>query len=191
MAINPQNFRRKHLSIRNKMTEQEVKEKSILIMKQIMKEEWYEKAEELFAYYPLGNEVDCRSLIRQAWKAGKRIALPRTAENYRMDFFYVESYEQLEEGRFHVMEPKTDCIRAFPGEQPVIVPGSVFGRDGSRYGYGKGYYDRFFSVNPNLNRYGVCYLHQLEEQLITTGYDVPMHVIYTESECIKCVNWKR
>ena len=50
MAINPQNFRREHLSIRNKMTKQEVKEKSILIMKRIMKEEWYEKAEELFAY---------------------------------------------------------------------------------------------------------------------------------------------
>ena len=187
MEINLQNFRREHLSVRNKMTKQEVKEKSILIMKRIIKEEWYEKSEELFAYYPIGNEADCRSLIRQAWKEGKRIALPRTAENYRMDFFYVESYEQLEEGRFHVMEPRADCIRAFPLEQPVVVPGSVFGRDGSRYGYGKGYYDRFFTVNPNLKRYAVCYSNQLEEQLITTCYDVSMHLIYTEDECIKCV----
>ena len=51
----------------------------------------------------------------------------------------------------------------------------------------KGYYDRFFTVNPNLKRYAVCYSNQLEEQLITTCYDVPMHLIYTEDECIKCV----
>ena len=42
-------------------------------------------------------------------------------------------------------------------KRQVIVPGSVFGRDGSRYGYGKGYYDRFFAKNPKLKRYAVCY----------------------------------
>ena len=70
---------------------------------------------------------------------------------------YIDDFMQLKEGAFHVMEPMENCVRAVPDKQPVIVPGSVFGRDGSRYGYGKGYYDRFFAKNPKLKRYAVCY----------------------------------
>ena len=49
-----------------------------------------------------------------------------------MDFFYIDSLKQLEEGTFHVMEPVRGSEKADPLQQPVIVPGSVFGRDGSR-----------------------------------------------------------
>ena len=89
-----------------------------------------------------------------------------------MDFFYIDSLKQLEEGTFHVMEPVRGSEKADPLQQPVIVPGSVFGRDGSRYGYGKGYYDRFFAKYPRLRRYAVCYEHQLEETLPIDPHDV-------------------
>ena len=140
---------------------------------------------EIFAYYPLKNEVDCRALFLQAWADGKRIALPRTKEENQMDFFYIDSLNELEEGAFHVMEPVRGSEKADPLQQPVIVPGSVFGRDGSRYGYGKGYYARFFAKNPKLKRYAVCYANQLEESLVTDIYDVEMHEIYTETEVIR------
>ena len=51
-----------------------------------------------------------------------------------MDFFYIDSLKQLEEGTFHVMEPVRGSEKADPLQQPVIVPGSVFGRDGSVMG---------------------------------------------------------
>ena len=85
------------------------------------------------------------------------------------------------------MEPKEGCRKAVPGRQPVIVPGSTFGMDGSRYGYGKGYYDRFFAKNPKLLRYAVCYENQLENTLVTEKYDVGMHRIYTEQREIVCI----
>ena len=84
------------------------------------------------------------------------------------------------------MEPVRGSEKAVPLQQPVIVPGSVFGRDGSRYGYGKGYYDRFFAKYPRLRRYAVCYEHQLEETLPTDQHDIYMHDIYTEREVIQC-----
>ena len=74
------------------------------------------------------------------WKTDR----PSKDERGKSDgFFYIDSLKQLEEGTFHVMEPVRGSEKADPLQQPVIVPGSVFGRDGSRYGYGKGYYDRF------------------------------------------------
>ena len=185
MEINQRNFRKEHLAIRNAMLPGEVAEKSSTIVKRLLQSEWYKDTKEIFAYYPLGNEVDCHALFLQAWADGKRIALPRTKEENQMDFFYIDSLKQLEEGTFHVMEPMENCVRAVPDKQPVIVPGSVFGRDGSRYGYGKGYYDRFFAKNPKLKRYAVCYANQLEESLVTDIYDVEMHEIYTETEVIR------
>jgi len=167
------------------MSEKEVAEKSGVIVKRLLQTGWYQKAQEIFAYYPLKNEVDCRALFLQAWSDGKKIALPRTREENQMDFYYIDDFMQLKEGAFHVMEPMENCVRAVPDKQPVIVPGSVFGRDGSRYGYGKGYYDRFFAKNPKLKRYAVCYANQLEESLVTDIYDVEMHEIYTETEVIR------
>ena len=185
MEINQRNFRKEHLAIRNAMLPGEVAEKSSAIVKRLLQSEWYKDTKEIFAYYPLGNEVDCHALFLQAWADGKRIALPRTKEENQMDFFYIDSLKQLEEGTFHVMEPVRGSEKADPLQQPVIVPGSVFGRDGSRYGYGKGYYDRFFAKNPKLKRYAVCYANQLEESLVTDIYDVEMHEIYTETEVIR------
>ena len=185
METNPKNFRKEHLAIRNAMSEKEVEEKSSAIVKRLLQSGWYQNTQEIFAYYPLKNEVDCRTLFLQAWTDGKKIALPKTREENQMDFYYIENFTQLKEGAFHVMEPMESCGRAIPDKQPVIVPGSVFGRDGSRYGYGKGYYNRFFAKNPKLKRYAVCYANQLEESLAVSIYDVKMHEIYTETEVVR------
>ena len=104
MEINQRNFRKEHLAIRNAMLPGEVAEKSSAIVKRLLQSEWYKDAKEIFAYYPLGNEVDCHALFLQAWADGKRIALPRTKEENQMDFFYIDSLKQLEEGTFHVMD---------------------------------------------------------------------------------------
>ena len=186
METNPKSFRKEHLAIRNAMSEKEVAEKSGVIVKRLLQTGWYQNAQEIFSYYPLKNEVDCRALFLQAWSDGKKIALPRTREENQMDFYYIDDFMQLKEGAFHLMEPMENCVRAVPDKQPVIVPGSVFGRDGSRYGYGKGYYDRFFAKYPRLRRYAVCYEHQLEETLPTDQHDIYMHDIYTEREVIQC-----
>ena len=90
MEINQRNFRKEHLAIRNAMLPGEVAEKSSAIVKRLLQSEWYKDTKEIFAYYPLGNEVDCHALFLQAWADGKRIALPRTKEENQMDFFYID-----------------------------------------------------------------------------------------------------
>ena len=112
METNPKSFRKEHLEIRNAMSEKEVAEKSGVIVKRLLQTGWYQNAQEIFAYYPLKNEVDCRALFLQAWSDGKKIALPRTREENQMDFYYIDDFMQLKEGAFHVMEPMENCVRA-------------------------------------------------------------------------------
>ena len=180
MEINQRNFRKEHLAIRNAMLPGEVAEKSSTIVKRLLQSEWYKDTKEIFAYYPLGNEVDCHALFLQAWADGKRIALPRTKEENQMDFFYIDSLKQLEEGTFHVMEPVRGSEKADPLQQPVIVPGSVFGRDGSRYGYGKGYYDRFLPRCTHAGKIGIAFEAQRVARAAVDGHDQRLDAYVTE-----------
>lgn len=182
MGKNPENYRKAHLAIRDAMTQNEVHEKSSMIVRRLVCSEWYQSSKEIFLYYPLKNEVDCTALAEQAWRDQKRTAFPLMAAGCQMNFFYVTSFEELSEGRFHVMEPLAECRKAEPNDQPVLVPGIAFGFDGNRYGYGKGYYDRFFARYPHLKKYGICFENQLESSLPAGTTDVPMDRIYTESE---------
>lgn len=52
-------IRKKHLAIRNAMSEPEKHEKSRKICDNLLKSDWYAKTDWIFGYYPLGKEADC------------------------------------------------------------------------------------------------------------------------------------
>lgn len=195
---------RKHYKeLRNAMTREAVVEKSRQICKQVLESEWYQHADMILGYYPLGNEVDCVPILEQALKDGKRVSLPKTGKDCSMEFYEITSLtEDVIEGTFHIMEPKAGCqIWNFTEESychigektqdsakgwtnaVVLVPGVVFDRDGNRYGYGRGFYDRYFTRFPELFRVALAYNMQIsEETLACLATDVKMHLIVTENE---------
>lgn len=178
-----QDYRKKHKAIRNAMPVEEVRQKSLRICEYLKHSAWYEKADVIFSYYPLGNEVSAQEFHEKIWSDGKKLALPRV-EGEEMTFYVVSCMEELTEGSFHIMEPVLQCEKAVvEREHPpiVLVPGLVFDASGNRYGYGKGYYDRFFAKHPEIEmRYGLAFAHQLEREIPAKETDVPMLGIYTE-----------
>ena len=159
-----QQIRARHKAWRMELPQEEVQEKSRKICERLAASDWYHNSAVIYGYYPLGAEADCLPFLAQALSDGKTVALPVTSkerlqrdcgqvkrmqDTHRMEFYRIRELSRVREGAFHVMEPMENCVRAVPDKQPVIVPGSVFGRDGSRYGYGKGYYDRFFAKYPD------------------------------------------
>ncbi len=163
------------------MAKREIEEKSRLICGKVLKSRQYREASVLYGYYPLGNEVNVLPIVRQALCEGKRVALPRTGGDCSMEFYQITSLSQVTEGRFHVMEPKESCELVSCAEGVMLVPGVVFDREGGRYGYGKGYYDRYLARYDKICRISVAYEHQLEERLTTQPTDVRMHVVCTET----------
>lgn len=198
-------IRKVHMEIRNRMSAAESAGKSEIICRKLLESSWYQGVELVFGYYPLGREVDCLPFLKRALADGKRVALPRTGRECAMDFFEIVSLDQVEEGAFHVMEPKAECPRVKPEgpqveekcfqvkpegsqvkpgtggyRQVMLVPGVVFDRAGNRYGYGKGYYDRYLSRFPQLPTMALAYENQMETELETLPTDVKMNRIYTE-----------
>lgn len=182
----PKELRLRHNQLRKAMSTDEVGRASETICKKLINAPWYSSSTWIYGYYPLGNEVDCLSFLQQALADGKRVALPRmekeavSTKQCSMDFYEIHSLDEVESGGFGVLEPTIDCSLIEEECAVVLVPGVVFDKSGNRYGYGKGYYDRYFARFPKLYKIGIAYTHQLEESLAVTEWDVKMDSVYTE-----------
>lgn len=190
MEKNP-DYRKIHKKYRQEMMSSEVETLSKTICDYLLEADWYQKAELILSYYPLGNEVSTLSFHEKIWEDGKILGLPRVKGD-EMDFYQVESIADLEEGNFHIMEPISSCKKIEVVGQKnlvVIVPGLVFDEKGNRYGYGRGYYDRFFAKHSDVtHRYALAFEHQMEKEIPVHDMDVPMSRIYTEIGCRRCRN---
>ncbi len=172
------------------LTPDEYAARSHMICEMLTHQLIFREARRIYCYAPLSQEADLWELIEQLWAQGdRRLAFPRViagGDEARMEFYEVKSREELTEGAFHVMEPVDD------GREPVdwkgalvLVPGLVFATDGSRCGYGKGYYDRYLSAHPELVSIGVAFDCQLTEELppLCEATDICMDYIQTEYRC--------
>ena len=95
-------IRKKHLAIRNAMSEPETAEKSRAICEKLLTSDWYAITDWIFGYYPLGKEADCLEFLKKALSDGRHVALPRTGADCTMEFYEITSLEQTAEGAFHV-----------------------------------------------------------------------------------------
>ena len=58
-------IRKKHLAIRNAMSEPETAEKSRAICEKLLTSDWYAITDWIFGYYPLGKEADCWNFLKK------------------------------------------------------------------------------------------------------------------------------
>lgn len=174
-------FRKK----RDEMPAALVHQRSLEISGRVLDWELYRQATRIFFYYPLGTEVSLVPVMKHALQSRKRIAFPRV-NGSRMDFYEVADLEELKEGSFHVMEPESrDRTASDRNPQLCFVPGIVFDRMGGRFGYGKGYYDRYFQEQGSVKLTGCAYDFQIVEKLPVTRQDVRMDYLLSEKGIVQ------
>lgn len=140
----------------------------------------------VLCYADKPQEMGTRELIRRLWEKGHDTALPRV-EGQTMHFYLVRSFDDLRPGAMGIEEPGPDCRKVFCPHAPMIVPGLAFDRRGGRIGYGGGYYDRFFSEEPEHPALGLCFSFQMaEEPLPTEAHDRLMDAVITEQSVWIC-----
>lgn len=173
-------FREKRRNIENKHI------KDDLLCKNVLNSDLYRNAEQVLCYFPLDGEIDTRQIIFSALSDNKRLALPYcTDTDGNMDFYYINSYDNLKEGSFGIMEPDIDVctkVACFDGSI-CIVPAFSFDKKGYRLGYGKGYYDKFLK-KFTFNSIGLCYNNFLSNELPADSFDVAVNFIATEDKFI-------
>lgn len=175
-------IRRAVLQKRNELTKEELEQKSNTICNTLIKMKEYKNASIIYCYMDFRNEVFTRKIMKDAWKAGKKIAVPKVMQS-EMNFYYIESVEDLELGYFGIREPKTR--KPANGEKGlIIVPGVAFGQKGYRIGYGKGFYDRYLNKHPILRKIAVAFELQIVSEIPYDTHDITMDMIITEERKI-------
>ena len=150
----------------------------------------YQNARQVFSYVAFREEADTYKILRRAIKDGKQVAVPKVVGPHHMEFYYIDSLEQLSAGYMGIPEPEaTGKTPACPDEQTIfLVPGAAFDAKGGRIGYGGGFYDAYFSSNPPGIRVGIGFSSQIVPQIPTQEHDCCMDWIATEKGIEQCRN---
>ncbi len=162
----------------------EREEKSRQIAAYILRSEAYQYAKRIFTFVSMGSEVETKGIMAQAWKDGKTVAVPKTEKGRVMYFLPIESFGDLKEGRFGVMEPlggQEDAVVPKKGDL-FLVPGALFDEKRNRIGYGGGYYDTYFEKYGGYGKIGLAFQFQVGKVPIPAEKtDIPLDNIVTEN----------
>lgn len=122
-------------------------------------------------------------MIEAAWKAGKRVAVPKVTGTHEMKYYYLESFEQLAPGYFQIPEPAWG-EEAKDEDAFLIVPGVAFDKNRHRAGYGQGFYDRYLSVHRKHKTAAVAFDFQIVEEVPAEATDIFPDKVITETRII-------
>lgn len=140
----------------------------------------------LYTYVSMQDEADTKKLLAWCWENGIKTAVPKVTGSV-MEFYEIISMNCLEPGFMGILEPNSTCPLIPRNESLgfMIVPGTAFGRDGSRIGYGGGFYDKYLEGQTKLFTAGCCYGFQLFSSVPHSSLDVKMDLIITEKEVLE------
>ncbi|MGT2934107.1 5-formyltetrahydrofolate cyclo-ligase [Streptococcus catagoni] len=158
------------------MTKKEIRQRVLLQMRSLAKEdkakkdkelldlfcrsEKYQEAKTIATYLPMAHEYKSHLIINQAIKDGKKVLVPKTYPKGRMVFVAYDT-KDLERTNYGLLEPKSELSVAKEEIDLIHVPGLAFNPDGFRIGYGGGFYDRYLS---DYKGHTVSTIYKCQEQ---------------------------
>ena len=94
--------------------------------------------------------------------------------------------ESLTISKWGIPMPKGDYISDVSDLELILVPLLVCDYRGSRVGYGKGFYDRFFKSLPvSVKKIGVSYFPPLTNEIDTDDWDISLDGVFTPEGLIE------
>ena len=141
----------------------------------------------VFSYMAFNGELSLEMVHQDIWKNGLSLALPLMAKKGQMSFHKHGIDDCLIKNSYGVLEPEEASELITPNDGDlVIVPSVALSLDGSRLGYGGGYYDRFLSNYPHVTRLAPAFSEQINEKIPTLDHDIKMNIVCT-CDCLKNV----
>jgi len=153
----------------------------------------YQSASTVLGYMSFGAEFGSEAWVQQALQDGKQVLLPRVnGVTKQLELFQVADLRRdIAPGKWDIPEPLPERCRRVDTLEVIdfiLLPGVAFARDGSRLGYGGGFYDKLLaridSGNPAL--VAAAFSMQLVESIPQEATDRKVELLLTENEVIDC-----
>ena len=182
-------IRKRMKQLRANMTRTERFEKSMRIFEQLITVPEFKRADRIYTYVSMDNEIDTIMLIDYSLSLEKRVFVPRVSGK-DMEFYEISDISELNPGYMGIYEPDIN------GKEPdysrtgfMCMPGLAFDRSYNRIGYGGGFYDRYLSVDNKLYKAALAYEAQLLESIPAQDGDVRPDMIVTEESIYRKLDY--
>lgn len=182
-------IRKQMKQLRADMTRTERFEKSMQIFEQLITVPEFKRADRIYTYVSMDNEIDTIMLIDYSLSLEKRVFVPRVSGR-DMEFYEISDISELSPGYMGIYEPDIN------GREPdysrtgfMCMPGLAFDKSHNRIGYGGGFYDRYLSVENKLYKAALAYEAQLLESIPAQDGDVRPDMIVTEESIYRKLNY--
>lgn len=171
-------IRREIFARRKAHTDQQIETLSKGVAGNVTALSLFQKAGRIYVYVDYNHEVRTDRIIQEAWRMGKQVAVPKVVGK-DLVFYKLTSFDQLEDGYFHIPEPARGEIVDWQ-DALMIMPGVAFDRQRHRVGYGGGFYDRFLEKHPQMDTVALAFEFQMVEQAPWEATDIQPKYVVTE-----------
>lgn len=169
--INKQQLRQQLLTQLKNLPAAKKKHQETLLYQKLFADPVWQKAKVLGVTMSLPHELATLPIITQAHKQAKKVLIPRVAPKRKLLWFEYQP-QKLQKSAYGILEPSQTSDQAIkPAEiDLLIVPGVGFQLDGTRIGYGGGYYDRLLANFPGQTL-ALAFKEQLISGIIPDQWD--------------------
>lgn len=133
-----------------------------------------------------GREISTKPVIEEAWRHGKKVAVPKCfPKTKEMVFRVITDFDQLESVYYGLLEPKIGLTEIVVKDKLdlMVVPGVVFDPSGYRIGFGGGYYDRYLA-DYHGKTISLALDQQIPPKIPRESHDQPVNKIITPTRII-------
>lgn len=176
---------RKELILRRKSLDEHIRaEKNRSILDNLDNITCISLAKRIFSFVSHGEEVDTHQLLHRLLNQQKHLAVPAITRDKTMIAVAFTDWTELEPGQLGILSP-VSMIEDTGDFDVCITPGLGFTDTGMRLGYGRGYYDKWFSRHHCGKKIALAYECQLLDALPVDANDIPVDMIVTENRIIR------
>ncbi len=181
-------IRQKILAVRDSLSQEDRIRMSESIFYNITALPEFQEAQNILLFAGYGSEPETLAFLDEFIACGKHIYCPLVVGE-RMEFYEVSKKEDFVSGYKGIPEPNAlNGKKYIPSKEDfMVIPGTVFDREGNRIGYGKGFYDRYLSEIFQGQTAAITFSFQVVEngRIPSEKTDRKMQIIVTENEIIR------
>lgn len=152
---------------------------SLCIEDKVINSKEFKKASSVFIYIATTKEVKTDKIINEAFKQNKDVYVPKCLDVFEMVAVKINSFDELKEGKYGILEPIADDT--FDGNIDLsVIPCMSCSKDLKRIGHGKGYYDRYLSRHKT-HKMALCFKKLLSHDIPIDENDILMDEVISEN----------
>ena len=137
-----------------------------------------------FLSIPEKGEVDTSLFLNYFFEHKIRVFVPKIVKG-KLIALQINNDTPLIHNAWGIKEPAGNEDCSVKDYDFVITPLLYADQFGTRVGYGKGFYDRFFSeINPRAVKIGVSFFPPLEDVEDVSEFDIPLNYLVTPTEIL-------